>query len=45
MQDVQAWPEVLQEVTPADIIAAAEMVFDDKSSVTGWLMGMQEDVN
>jgi zinc protease len=44
VQDVQAWPEVLQEVTPADIIAAAEMVFDDKSSVTGWLMGMQEDV-
>ena len=44
VQDVQAWPEVLQEVTPADIIAAAEMVFDDKSSVTGWLMGVQEDV-
>ena len=43
VQDVQAWPEVLQEVTPADIIAAAEMVFDDKSSVTGWLMGVQED--
>ena len=44
VQDVQAWPEVLQEVTPADIIAAAEMIFDDKSSVTGWLMGVQEDV-
>ena len=35
--DVQAWPDTLQAVTPQDIKAAAEMVFDRQRSVTGWL--------
>ncbi|OSP55030.1 pitrilysin family protein [Pseudoruegeria sp. SK021] len=35
--DVQAWPEVIQAVTPEQIMAAAEMVFQDRNSVTGWL--------
>jgi zinc protease len=38
VQDVDDWPAILEAVTPADIIAAAEMVFDRKKSVTGWLM-------
>lgn len=37
--DVQGWPAALEAVTPEDIMAAAQMVFDRKTSVTGWLMG------
>ncbi|ABV92110.1 peptidase M16 protein [Dinoroseobacter shibae DFL 12 = DSM 16493] len=36
--DVQAWPKVLAAVTAEDIKAAAEMVFDKRKAVTGWLM-------
>jgi len=35
--DVQAWPEVLQAVTPEDVMAAAKRLFDRKRAVTGWL--------
>lgn len=35
--DVQAWPDILQEVTGDDIIAAARNVFIPQNSVTGWL--------
>jgi len=38
VEDVQAWPEVLASVTPEDVMAAAEMVFDRSNAVTGWLM-------
>ncbi|WP_147127142.1 M16 family metallopeptidase [Shimia ponticola] len=38
VEDVQAWPEVLAAVTPEDVMAAAEMVFDRSNAVTGWLM-------
>ncbi len=37
IEDVQAWPDVLQAVTPDDVMAAAEMVFDLRKSVTGFL--------
>ncbi len=37
--DIQAWPDVLSAVTAEDIIAAAKLVFDERKSVTGWLMG------
>lgn len=36
--DVQAWPEVLQAVTPEDVMAAARDVLDRRRAVTGWLM-------
>ncbi len=36
--DVQAWPEILQNTTEDDIMAAARKVFDRNTSVTGWLM-------
>jgi len=36
--DVQAWPDALQSVEEADIIAAAEALFDPARSVTGYLM-------
>ena len=39
VQDVQDWPAILQAVTADDIMEAARMVFDSKSSVTGYLRG------
>ncbi|MEM6324531.1 MAG: insulinase family protein, partial [Pseudomonadota bacterium] len=36
VDDVEAWPEVLAAVTPEDVMAAAERVFDRSRSVTGW---------
>lgn len=48
VEDVVAWPDVLQAVTADDIIAAAERVFDRRRSVTGWLMpedGAPEEVS
>ncbi|MEM6636949.1 MAG: pitrilysin family protein [Pseudomonadota bacterium] len=38
VEDVQSWPEVLQEVTTEDVMAAARMVFDRNKAVTGYLM-------
>ncbi|QFS84512.1 Peptidase M16 inactive domain protein [Roseivivax sp. THAF40] len=39
VEDVQAWPDILQAVTGEEIVAAARKVFDRNKSVTGWLMG------
>jgi zinc protease len=36
VEDVQAWPDILEAVTGEDIIAAAKSVFDRKNAVTGW---------
>jgi zinc protease len=38
LDDVAAWPELLQAVTPEDVQAAARAVFRPEASVTGWLM-------
>jgi len=38
IEDVKAWPEVLQAVTPEDVMRAAQAVLDPRASVTGWLM-------
>lgn len=38
VEDVQAWPGILDAVTPEDIMQAARDVFDERQSVTGWLM-------
>ncbi|WP_037294787.1 pitrilysin family protein [Roseobacter sp. AzwK-3b] len=37
VEDVQAWPDILQAVTPEQIVEAAHEVFDRDKSVTGWL--------
>ncbi|MGR3578242.1 MAG: insulinase family protein, partial [Sagittula sp.] len=42
IEDVQAWPDVLQAVTGEDVIAAAKEVFDPQKSVTGYLMPAEE---
>ena len=38
VQDVQAWPDILQAITADDIMAAARDLFREETSVTGWLM-------
>ncbi|WP_370311169.1 M16 family metallopeptidase [Sagittula sp.] len=42
IEDVEAWPDVLQAVTGEDVIAAAKEVFDPQKSVTGYLMPAEE---
>lgn len=36
--DVKAWPDILQSITPDQIMAAAREVLRPEASVTGWLM-------
>lgn len=43
VEDVQAWPDILAAVTAEDVKAAAEMVFDKRKAVTGWLMREGEE--
>ena len=38
VEDVQAWPDILEAVSAEDILQAAREVFDIRASVTGWLM-------
>jgi len=42
VEDVQAWPDVLQAVTAEQIIATAKQVLRPEVSVTGWLMRDEE---
>lgn len=42
VEDVQAWPEVLQQVTEEDILAVAAEVLDRNQSVTGWIVPSRE---
>jgi zinc protease len=37
LEDIDTWDEALSAVTEADIMAAAEKVFDRRNAVTGWL--------
>ena len=38
IEDVKGWPEVLNAVTPEDVMAAAKLVLDRRKAVTGYLM-------
>ena len=42
IEDVQAWPRILQSVTPDEIIAVAQEVLRPEVSVTGYLMRQEE---
>ncbi|MEO0356892.1 MAG: pitrilysin family protein, partial [Pseudomonadota bacterium] len=42
VEDVQAWPNILQAVTPQDVMDAAKLVFDRNRAVTGWLQSKAE---
>jgi len=45
VSDVEAWPDILAEVTPEDIMRAARALFDKRKSVTGYLMGATSGVS
>ena len=38
VQDVQSWPDALQQVTPDAVMEAARKVLDRRRAVTGWLL-------
>ncbi len=38
IEDVKAWPDVLQSVSEQDIMAAAKRLLDRRHAVTGWLL-------
>ena len=42
VQDVQDWPDVLQAVTAADIMAAATSVLNRDQAVTAWVVASRE---
>ncbi|MDT8857357.1 pitrilysin family protein [Paracoccaceae bacterium Fryx2] len=42
VEDVQAWPDVLQAVTPEDVMAAAKDVLQRRNAVTAWLTKEEE---
>lgn len=37
VEDIEAWPDIVQSITGEEIVAAARRVFDANRSVTGWL--------
>jgi len=43
IEDVQAWPDILQAVTAEDIKAVAEKVLNKDQAVTGWVVASQEE--
>ena len=42
IDDVHEWPRILQSITPEEIIAAAQEVFDRENAVTGFLRTAEE---
>jgi len=42
VEDVQAWPEILQAVTAEDVLAAAEDVLNRDRAVTAWIVPSRE---
>ncbi|MBM9593670.1 M16 family metallopeptidase [Roseitranquillus sediminis] len=42
VDDVEAWPEILQSVTEEEVIAAARTLLDRSNAVTGWLTGPED---
>jgi zinc protease len=44
IEDIEAWPEILQAVTEEDILAAARKVFDRRQAVTGFARKSNEEV-
>ena len=43
IEDIEAWPRILSEVSAEDIMAAAARVFERKNAVTGWAMPEGEE--
>ena len=45
VEDVQAWPEILDAVTAEDIMTAANAVLDRDFAVTAWVVADREELN
>ena len=45
VEDVQEWPDILQSITPEEIVEAAVSVMRPEASVTGWLTRPLADSN
>lgn len=45
VEDVQTWPQILQEVTAEDVKAAARKVLDRRQSVTGYVVPQTEELS
>ena len=43
VEDVQAWPQVLQDVTAEDVKAVAAKVLNKNQAVTGWVVSSEEE--
>lgn len=43
IEDIQAWPDILEAVSEADILVAARQVLDRDRAVTGYLMAPEAD--
>ncbi|MCC6008076.1 MAG: insulinase family protein, partial [Rhodobacteraceae bacterium] len=39
LDDIAEWPELLESVTPEEIVAAGRAVLDRRRAVTGWISG------
>ena len=44
IEDIEAWPDVLQSITGEDIVAAAKRVFQRKNAVTGYVRTSDDEV-
>lgn len=42
VEDIRAWPTILQAVEPEDVIAVAKEVLVKNNAVTGWLMAPEQ---
>ena len=45
LEDIDAWPHLLQAVTEAEVIQAARDIFDLSQAVTGWTMPLEDEGN
>ncbi|MGZ9809241.1 M16 family metallopeptidase [Pseudoroseicyclus sp. H15] len=43
VEDIEAWPDILQAVTPEDVMAAAERLFDIRKSVTAYVVADRQE--
>lgn len=43
LEDIETWPQILQDTTAEDILAAARRVFDKRRAVTGWEVVMDQN--
>ena len=44
IEDIEAWPDILQSITGEDIVAAAKRVFQRKNAVTGYVRTSDDEV-